>query len=289
MAFVSSSNNNSSNTNGAVNNAQPVNTTNRVSTASTQVNAANINNLSDVVIFLFFASQPSSPQLVHEDLEQIHPDDMKEMDLRWQIAMLIMRARRFLKKTRRNLTVNGSETIGFDKTNVECYNCHKMGHFARECKALRTQDNKHKESSRRSVHVETTTSKALVSCDDLGGYDWSDQAEEGLNYALMAFTSSSSDLKNEQLIKDLKKSELMVLGYKIGYEGYNAVPPPYTGHFIPPKPNLSFTGLDELVNMPVVENNEAKSSDEEPKAVRKNNDAPIIKEWVSDDEKENVT
>nr|GEX89607.1 hypothetical protein [Tanacetum cinerariifolium] len=154
-----------------------INTAHGVFTASTQVNAAystNTDNLSDVVICAFFASQSNSPQLVHEDLEQIHPYDMEEMDLRWQMAMLTMRARRFLKKTRRKLIVNGNKTIGFDKSNVECYNCHKRGHFARECRALRNQDNKHKESSRSSVPVEISTSTALVLCDGLGGYDWSD-------------------------------------------------------------------------------------------------------------------
>ncbi|GJV44985.1 hypothetical protein Tco_1429521 [Tanacetum coccineum] len=182
MAFVSSSNNNTSSTNEAVNTAH------EVSTASTQVNSANftnIDNLSDVVICSFFASQPNSPQLVHEDLQQIHPNDMEEMDLRWQMAMLTMRAR----------------------------------------------------SSRRSVPVETSTSTALVSCDGLGGYDWSDQAKEGPNYALMSFSPSSPDSEvsndsicskicletiellksqNDQLLKDLKKFELMVLGYKTG-------------------------------------------------------------------------
>ncbi|GKB98023.1 hypothetical protein Tco_0984160, partial [Tanacetum coccineum] len=90
MAFVSSSNNNTSSTNEAVNIAH------EVSTASTQVNAAystNIDNLSDDVICAFFASQPNSPQLVHKNLQQIHPDDMEEMDLRWQMAMLTMRAK----------------------------------------------------------------------------------------------------------------------------------------------------------------------------------------------------
>ncbi|GJZ58154.1 putative ribonuclease H-like domain-containing protein [Tanacetum coccineum] len=148
MAFVSSSNNNTSSSNEAVNAAHGV------TTASTQVNTAystNIDNLSDAVICSFFASQPNSPQLAHEDLQQIHPDDIEEMDLRWQMAMLTMRARRFLKNTGRKLTVNGNETIGFDKSKVECYNCHKRGHFARECRALRNQDNKNKESSRRSV------------------------------------------------------------------------------------------------------------------------------------------
>ncbi|GKA28286.1 hypothetical protein Tco_0714454 [Tanacetum coccineum] len=93
-AFVSSSNNNTSSTNEAVNTAHGVSTT------STQVdvaNSTNIDNLSDAVIYAFFASQSNSTLLVHEDLQQIHPDDMEEIDLRWKMAMLTMRARRFLK------------------------------------------------------------------------------------------------------------------------------------------------------------------------------------------------
>ncbi|GKA13299.1 putative ribonuclease H-like domain-containing protein [Tanacetum coccineum] len=203
------------------------------------------------------------------------------MDLRWQMAMLTMRARRFLKNTGRKLTINGNEFVGFDKSKVECYNCHKKGYFVRECRALRNQDYKNKESIRRTVPIETSTSTALVSCDGLGGYDWSYQAEEGPNYALMAFSSSSSDSKFKQLVDNFKKG--------LGYEKYNAVPPPYTGNFMPPTPDLSFTGLDELVNKPAVENCKAMSSQEEPKEVRKNDDAPIIEEWVSDSEEENVS
>nr|GEZ38582.1 hypothetical protein [Tanacetum cinerariifolium] len=90
------------------------------------------------------------------------------------------RVRRFLKNTRRKLTINGNETIGFDKFKVKCYNCHKRRHFARECRTPKNKDNKKKESLRSSVPVETSTSTALVSCNGLGGYDWSDQADEGL-------------------------------------------------------------------------------------------------------------
>ncbi|GKC33394.1 ribonuclease H-like domain-containing protein, partial [Tanacetum coccineum] len=200
VAFVSS--NSTSSTNGAVN------TTHCATTASTQataVNSTTIDNLSDVVICVFFASQSNSPQLDNEDLQQINPDDLEEMDLRWQMAMLTMRARRFLKNTGRKLTVNGNESIGFDKSKVECYNCHKRGHFARECRALRNQENRNRENTRRVMPVETTTSNALVSCDG-SGYDWSDQAEEGpTNFALMTYSSTSSNSENKTLV--YKKNE----------------------------------------------------------------------------------
>ncbi|GJW95450.1 hypothetical protein Tco_0175122 [Tanacetum coccineum] len=89
--------------NGAVNTAHGATTT---STQATAINSTTIDNLSDAVICAFFASQPNSPQLDNEDLQQINPDDLEEMDLRWQMAMLTMRARRFLKNTGRKFSVN---------------------------------------------------------------------------------------------------------------------------------------------------------------------------------------
>nr|GEY86019.1 hypothetical protein [Tanacetum cinerariifolium] len=137
MAFVSSSSNKSNNSTG-VNTAQGVVTTNKVNTASSQVNASsslNIDNLSDAVICAFLASQPNITQLVNEDLEQIYPDDLEEIDLKWQMVMLTIRARRFLKNTGRKLNLNENDSVAFDKTKVKCYNCHKRGHFVRECRA----------------------------------------------------------------------------------------------------------------------------------------------------------
>ncbi|GKB54127.1 ribonuclease H-like domain-containing protein [Tanacetum coccineum] len=148
-----------SSTNGAVNTAHGATT---ASTQATVVNSTIIDNLSDVVICAFFASQPNSPQLNNEDLQQINPDDFEEIDLRLQMAMLIMRARRFLKNAGRKLIVNGNETIGFDKSKVECYNCHKRGHFARECRAPRNQENRNRANTRRVMLVEITTSNALM-------------------------------------------------------------------------------------------------------------------------------
>ncbi|GJT04110.1 hypothetical protein Tco_0838572 [Tanacetum coccineum] len=298
MAFVSSNNFGSTN--------EVVNTAHGVFAVSTQVSAANstnVDNLSDAVICAFFSSQPNNPQLANKDLQQLHPDDLEEMDLRIGGQYL-------------------SYTIGFDKN---------------------------RESTRRSVPVETTTSNALISCDGLGDYDWSDQAEEGpTNFALMAYSSTSSNSevstdsncsssclenvkilkeKNEQLLKDLRTSKLNTIAYKTGLEsvearllvykknefvyeedikllkreiylkdvaitelrrklelaqkqkyeiqltveklensskslskqincqivdkcktglGYNVVPPPYTGNFMPPKHDLSLSGLEEF-------------------------------------------
>ncbi|GKC77744.1 ribonuclease H-like domain-containing protein [Tanacetum coccineum] len=251
------------------------------------------------------------------------------------MAMLTMRDRRFLKNTGRKLTINGNETIGFDKSKVECYNCQKRGHFSRECRAPRNQDNKNKESSRRSVPVETSTSTALVLYDGL-------EVSNDSNYSKSCMeTVKLLKSQNDQLLRDLEKSSLMVSGYKtgeitireltkklekiqkekdiiqcnvdkfenasktlnkliecqivdkckkgLGYENYNAVPPPYIGNFMPSTPDLSFTGLDEFVNEPVVENCKAMSSEEEPKVVRKTDDSLIIEDWVSDSEEENVS
>ncbi|GJW03371.1 reverse transcriptase domain-containing protein, partial [Tanacetum coccineum] len=152
VAFVSS--NITGSTNEAVKNAHGV------SAANSKTNASilpNVDSLSDAVIYSFFASQSNSSQLENKDLKQIDPDDLEEMDLKWQMAMLTMRARRFLKKTGRNLGVNGTDTISFDKTKVECYNCHRRGHFARECRAPKNQDSRIRETTRRTMSVEETT------------------------------------------------------------------------------------------------------------------------------------
>nr|GFB81803.1 hypothetical protein [Tanacetum cinerariifolium] len=127
----------------------------------------NVDSLSNAVIYSFFARQSSSPQLDNEDLKQIDVDYLEEMDLKWQMAMLTMRARRFLQKTGINLGVNGPTSMSSDMNKVECYNCHRKGHFARECRSPKDlRRTAVAEPQRRNVPVETSTSNALVSqCD----------------------------------------------------------------------------------------------------------------------------
>nr|GEX03571.1 hypothetical protein [Tanacetum cinerariifolium]GEX47867.1 hypothetical protein [Tanacetum cinerariifolium] len=238
ITFVSSQNTNNTN--------ESVSAVASVSAASTKVLVyalPNVDTLSDAVIYSFFASQSNSPQLDNDDLNQIDTDNLEEMDLKWQMAMLTMRARKFLQRTGRNLGANGTTSIGFDMSKVECYNCHRRWHFARECRS--PKDNRNKETQRRNDPVETSTSNALVShCDGVRSYDWSFQAEEEqTNYALMAFTSlsfSSSDNEvascskactkayatlqshYDKLTNDLRKSQFDVISYKTCLESVEA-------------------------------------------------------------------
>ncbi|GKD62056.1 hypothetical protein Tco_1299565, partial [Tanacetum coccineum] len=102
-------------------------------------------------------NQPNGSQLVYEDLEQIHEDDIEEMDLKWQLELLSMRIRRFFQKISRKITINGSDTAGYDKT----------------------------------VNVGETSSKAMVAIDG-AGFDWSYMADDEVptNMALMDFSNS---------------------------------------------------------------------------------------------------
>ncbi|GJT60198.1 ribonuclease H-like domain-containing protein [Tanacetum coccineum] len=204
MAFVSNNTNNTNNTNKVDNIAHGVSTTH---TQGNGVNSTSLDNLCDAVICAFLASQPNSPQLSQEDLEQLHPDDLEEMDLQWEMAMLTIRARRFIKRTGKKLDING-QRVGFDKSKVECFNCHKHGHFARECRFPRNQENKGRENNTRTIAVETPTQNALIAQDGIGGYDWSYQAEEEqpTNHALMAFTSSGSSSSSDSEVDSCSKT-----------------------------------------------------------------------------------
>ncbi|GKB14167.1 putative ribonuclease H-like domain-containing protein [Tanacetum coccineum] len=212
--------------------------------SSNSTNSNSITNEADNTTY-GVTSQPNSPQLAREDLEQIDPDDLEEMDLQWEIAMLTFRARRFIQRTGRKLDVNG-QRAGFDRTKVECYNCHKNDHFARECRAPRNQENRGRENSRRTVTLETPTENALVAQYGIRGYDWSYQAKEDhlTNFALMAYTSlgSSSNSDSEvdscskscvkayatlkeqydSLSLDYKKSQFNLVSYKAGLESVEA-------------------------------------------------------------------
>ncbi|GJY62550.1 ribonuclease H-like domain-containing protein [Tanacetum coccineum] len=186
VAFVSSENTSSTN--------EVVNTAHDVSTASSQGQASS-STYADDVMFSFFANQSNSLQLDNEDLEQIDTDDLEEIDLKWKVAMLTMRVKRFLKKTGRNLNFNGKETVGLTK--VECYNCHKRGHFARECRAPRNQENRNGDVPRRVVPMETPANALVVqagmSAKDKVGLGYASQINKS-EVVHSVFNSRESDV-----------------------------------------------------------------------------------------------
>ncbi|GKC96098.1 ribonuclease H-like domain-containing protein, partial [Tanacetum coccineum] len=312
--------------------------------------------------------------------------------------MLTMRVKRFIKKTGRKMDLNDKETVGFNSTKVECYNCHRRGHFARECKAPRNQGNRNRDAPRRNAPMDTSTTRALVVQDGIGSSSSSssdsevhtcskdclksyktlqkqyDQQREALNksnleiigyqmrleslearivvhekneavyekdiaffkYDVQVKDISIKDLKNqlEETLKekdDLKlklekfeessknltklidsqisakdktsfsydrqmnESEVVhsvfnsresdvddnpVNGRFKKVEGYHVVPPPYTGNYMPSRPDLSFAGLDDYVYKTKVSETETSISKtskdiiEKPKTIRPS--APII-------------
>ncbi|GJW46161.1 ribonuclease H-like domain-containing protein [Tanacetum coccineum] len=196
-------------------------------------------------------------------------ENLKEMDFRWNIAMLTMRERRFLKNTERNLDTANKERIRFDKSKVECFNYHKRGHFERKCKAPKNQDRKSWELIRKTVPLKRKLELATKEKDEV-------------QLTVQKFENSSKSLSKLLNSQIMDKCKIRL--------GYNVVLPPYTGNFMPPKPDLVYPSLDDFVDMnesvsvcivekPTIESNE-------PKTARKENRAPIIKDWVSESKEE---
>ncbi|GJT07895.1 ribonuclease H-like domain-containing protein [Tanacetum coccineum] len=217
----------------------------------------NSSSYTDELIYSFFANQSNGPQLDHEDLEQLDEFDLEEMDLKWQVAMISMRLKKFYKKTCRSLQFDAKEPVGFDKTKVECFNCHKTGHFARECRSKGNQESRRRDAGNTGYRAKDNRRrpgkqeepKALVTLDR-ERVDWTGHAEDnqmsakdksGLGYGDQVHNGVLS-YENEvfQSVFDSRSSDVedsLVHDRFANVEGMHAVPPPMTGNYMPSGPD----------------------------------------------------
>ncbi|GJV23529.1 ribonuclease H-like domain-containing protein [Tanacetum coccineum] len=152
--------------------------TNEVSTASGDFGVSTAGGINQVpstlcahdIAYSFLAQPTTSPQLENEDFQQMDGDDLEELDLRWQVAMLTVRVKKFIQRTGRNMDFKEKRLVSLDKSKIECYNCHRKGHFARECRSGRSQGRRsYGDNGRSNAPTNESSSQALVAQDGLGG------------------------------------------------------------------------------------------------------------------------
>ncbi|GJT70680.1 putative ribonuclease H-like domain-containing protein [Tanacetum coccineum] len=354
LAFLTTSSPSSTNTINTVNTRVSTGTT-KVNTASTETSTA---SFSDATVYAFLSTQPQGSQLVHEDLEQLHDDDLEEMDLKWNMALLSMRARKFYQRTGRKIIIDGSSTVGYDKSKVECFQYSPIKYWSDMAEDEIQANMALMAFTDSEVSIDKSCSKSclnnyealkkqyddlLVKLDDTGHKEYLmgllrtelekvKEEKEGFEFKIAKFEKSSKDLDQLLASQITDKS-------KKGF-GYNVVPSPHPLILNRPTSlDLSYSGLEEFKQPEVNEygprdssvkpntdcdkesDNSKENIDdslkqqqktdsssvksplkvdkdwkekffcpanqvrvEAPKIARENNDAPIIEDWVSDDE-----
>nr|GEZ03723.1 hypothetical protein [Tanacetum cinerariifolium] len=267
MAFVSSSLNNNTNSSN-----EAVNTAFVVTTAGTQVNAANltnIDNLSDAVICAFLASQPRSSILMGiRLLPLIKP--------RWNVTIAIRGA-----TLQENIEHQEHKTTGTGRVQ-EGMCLLKLLTPQLWCLVmdLEVMNIVIKLKKDLTMHLWHTLFQVLILRELRKKLETVQKKKDGIQLTVEKLENASESLIfliDSQIMDNCKKGL-----------GYNTVPPPHTGLFMPSKPDLSYIGLEEVTSGPVVKTLNAKISEDVPKVVKNDNGAPIIEDWKSDDEDETV-
>ncbi|GJT85523.1 putative ribonuclease H-like domain-containing protein [Tanacetum coccineum] len=244
-------------------------------------NSANTDSMSDVVIYSFFANQSNSPQLNNEDLQQIDADDLEEIDLKWQMAMLTMRARRFLNKTGRKINANGSETIGFNKSKSDqdeegpttfapmAYT--SLGAYKAGLESVKARLDMYKKNEvvfEEDIKILKLDIKlrdnALTELRKK--FEKAKKERDDLKLTLEKFGNSS---KNLSKLLEIQVSDKFKTGVGFDSQVFDS------------QENNS----KAITSIPDVTTSEAKTSVSKPKSVGE----PLIEDWISDSEDENET
>nr|GFA01796.1 ribonuclease H-like domain-containing protein [Tanacetum cinerariifolium] len=215
------------------------------------------------------------PTASASDINQIDEDDMEEMDIKWNMALLSMRADKFWKKTGKKISIQGSNVAGFDKSKVECFNCHKMGYFARECRALRNQDRERKDNYKQGSKAEEQATKALMAIDGT-----LKEEKEGVDGKLAGLLKASKDLDN--LIKSQRLDKI-----KDGL-GYSVVPSSPAQLYLSPKKDLSWTGLPECADDTVTDYSRPSATIESKTESPKKPPVKYAEQYIKPNKKPNV-
>nr|GEU30395.1 hypothetical protein [Tanacetum cinerariifolium] len=237
MAFISSAKNSSGN--------EEVNTAS-IPTASTQVSPTGPNlataNISLDTACAYIASQSNGSQIKYEDINQIDKDDIEEMDIKWNMALLSMRADRFWKKKGKTISIQGTDApkalmaidgVEWDWSFME--NEEENHALVADEKAPTEFALMAKSSSDNEVEFKTNRIECLTNELEI-----IKKEKEGLDCKLTGFQSTSEHLDNLLKSQRSKKN-------KEGL-GYSAVPPPPTQVYFPPKKGMSWTGLPEFTD-----------------------------------------
>ncbi|GKC12824.1 hypothetical protein Tco_1009606 [Tanacetum coccineum] len=259
VAFVSSDN--SSNTN------ETVNTAHSVSAASFKDQASTA-SYADDVMFSFFAKQSNAPQLDNEDLEQIDADDLEEMDLKWQMAMLTIHKENMKEagfKWQRDCSYDWSFQAKEGITNFAL-----MAYTSQGSSSSSSSDSELEEALKEKDDLKLKLEKFEESSKNLTkliNSQISAKDKTGLGYDSQMNESELNNIHmNESDVDDSPVNDRFKTG-----ERFHAVPPPYTGNYMPPIPDLSFA---------------SKNIVEKAKTVRPS--APIIEEWDTDSDNDSV-
>lgn len=203
IAFVSSEKRSSTSNKGTAYPAQSTVTETQVpcTTMVTTNSSQSVTPTSDDVLCSFFAQQASMPVTYQEDVLQIDDDALEEIDIRWQVAMLTARIKKYVNKTGKGINFRAKQGITFDKSKIECFNCQRTGHFSRECKFAKYQANKMIEPpkpERKEIPITEPKPKALVAQENLSEIDWSNEFdEEPVTYSMVALEDWSTTFDEE--------------------------------------------------------------------------------------------